>query len=144
MENSTPEYQEEIPASPEELRQQRQLAIGLSIGGIVILILLGLAIYFLLQNPVRTMLVRDVMVILIAFEMLLIGISIVLLLIQITRLVNLLQNEIKPLLDSANETIFTLRGTASFISDSLLEPVIKFNSFVAGFKRVIDLLNIIK
>jgi hypothetical protein len=86
--------------------------------------------------------IRDVMIILMAFELLLIGITAVLLIIQVARLVNLLKNEIKPLLEAANETIYTLRGTATFISDSLLQPVVKLNSYMAAFRKMLDLLNI--
>lgn len=131
----------EKPLTPEQQKQQKQLTAGLVIGGIIFLALLILVVYFLLQDSVRTMLIRDIMIVFMAFEMLLIGIAAVLLIIQITRLVNLVQNEIKPLLESANETIYTLRGTAAFISDSFVEPVIKFNEYLAAAKRALDMLN---
>ena len=102
---------------------------------------LGFMIYFLLQDSQRTAMIRDMMVVLLALEMFLVGVAAGLLILQITRLVNLLQNEIKPLLEAANETIYTLRGTASFISDSFIQPVIKFNSYLAGAKKMLDLLN---
>ena len=66
----------------------------------------------------------------------------ILLIIQTARLINLFQNEIKPLLEAANETMGTLRGTAIFLGDSVVQPVIKANSYLAGFRRILDLLNI--
>jgi hypothetical protein len=131
----------ETQKTAEEIKQQKQLTAGLIIAGILLLAIIVYIIYFLLQDGEQTMLIRDIMIVLMAFEMLLLGISAVLLVIQITRLVNLIQNEIKPLLESANETIYTLRGTAAFISDSFVEPVIKFNGYIAAVKRALDLLN---
>jgi hypothetical protein len=122
-------------------RQQRLLMVGLGVVGVLLLAGLIAAVWYLLQKDTPTELIRDVMIVLMAFEMLLIGIAAVLLLLQITRLVNLLQNEIKPLLEAANETIYTLRGTATFISDSFVQPVVKFNSYLAGMKRMLDLFN---
>ena len=124
------------------LTDQRNLVIGASVVGIFFLAGLVGAVYFLLLDAARTELIRDVMIIMMAFELLLIGITAVLLIIQIARLVNLLKNEIKPLIEAANETIYTLRGTATFISDSLLQPVVKLNSYMAAFRKMLDLLNI--
>ena len=121
-------------------KDQRRIIIGISISSVVILTALVAIVYYLLLDSSRTMLIRDVMFIILAIELLLVGFAVVLLIIQITRLVNLMQNEIKPLLESANETIFTLRGTAAFISDSFVQPVIKLNSYITGAKKLLDFL----
>ncbi|MFC1936617.1 hypothetical protein ACFLYP_03005 [Chloroflexota bacterium] len=125
----------------DEERQQKKLAVGLVIGFVVLITALALIVFYLLQDSARTSLYRDIMVVLMSLEMLLIFTAAGLLILQVTRLINLTQNEIKPLLEAANETIYTLRGTATFISDSFVEPVIKFNSYVAAIRRMIDLLN---
>jgi amino acid permease len=75
-----------------------------------------------------------------ALESLLLGVALVILIIQLAILINLLQNEIKPILNSTNETVNTLRGTATFLSDNLVEPVIKLNEYLAAFKRLFDFL----
>jgi len=75
-----------------------------------------------------------------ALESLVIGVVLVILIVQMAILINLLQNEIKPILDSTNETVNNIKGTAIFLSDNLVEPVIKLNSTLAGFKRVIDFI----
>ena len=69
-----------------------------------------------------------------------VGVALVILMIQLAVLINLLQNEIKPILNSTNETVNTLRGTVTFLSDNLAEPVIKLNQYMAGFKKLLDLL----
>lgn len=135
---------DERELSKEAEKEQRLLVAGIIIAAILLLAALIGVVYFLLQDSQRTELIRDMMVVLLAVEMLFIGLSAVLLILQVTRLANLLQNEIKPLLESANETIYTLRGTATFISDSFVQPVIKFNSYLAGAKKLLDLLNFTK
>jgi hypothetical protein len=59
-------------------------------------------------------------------------------------LINLVQNEVKPILQSTSETVNTLKGTTTFLSQNLVAPVIKLNGYMAGMKRLFDLLNILK
>jgi hypothetical protein len=66
-----------------------------------------------------------------------IGLAMVILIIQLATLTNLLQNEVKPLLESTNETANTLRGTAAFLSENLTEPVIKLNEYLSGIRRLL-------
>jgi hypothetical protein len=42
------------------------------------------------------------------------GLALTILIIQIARLTNLLENEVKPILNSTNETVSNLRGTTKF------------------------------
>ena len=129
---------------PKELRKQRLIIIGLGIIVIISLGLLVLGLYFLL-NPELTSnetvsRVRDVFIILMALESMLTGLALTILIVQVARLTNLLENEVKPILDSTNETVSNLRGTTKFLSDNLVEPVIKLNEVVAVFQRMIDIL----
>ena len=82
---------------------------------------------------------RDVFIIFIALEMLIIGAAIVILMVQMAILINLLQNEIRPILETTNETANTMRGTAEFLSKNVSEPVIKLNGYLAGLQRLINL-----
>jgi hypothetical protein len=130
------------PKNPEALKKQRKITI-LSIA--ISLILVGLisgSIYYLLQPQVDTAKLRDSFIILLAVEISLVGFTLVLLLFQVAKLINLVQNEIKPLLASANETISTVRGTAAFISDAFVEPVVKLNGMFASLRKVLDLFNL--
>ena len=74
-----------------------------------------------------------------AFESLVIGAALIILVIQVASLINLLQNEVKPILDATNETVNTLRGTTNFLSENLVVPVIKLNSYLAGLRRFFQL-----
>jgi len=46
--------------------------------------------------------------------------------------VNLLQNEIQPIVDNAQQTVSTVKGTAQFMSQNIVEPVVKFGAMAAG------------
>jgi hypothetical protein len=132
--------------SPEELRKQRLTVVGLILLGIIIFGLLVTGFIFLL-NPELTSYqtvarLRDISIIMLAMESLLIGLALIILIIQIARLTNLLENEVKPILDSTNETISNLRGTTKFLSDNLVEPVIKLNEIIAVLQRLTDIFNL--
>ncbi len=131
---------------PATLRKQR---LYIALAAVVVVVLLGLLITGLvfLINPNLTSLdvvarLRDIFIILMALESLLIGLALTILIIQIARLTNLLQNELKPILDSTNATVSNLRGTTKFLSDNLVEPVIKLNELLAVFQRVTDILHL--
>jgi hypothetical protein len=131
-----------IDVSPvEEKKDQRGIIIGLSIGAIIILGgLIAFAVFLLTGDAQTTETIRDVFIIYMALESLVIGLVLIILVVQLARLINLLQNEIKPILDSTNETVSTLRGTTKFLSDNLAEPVIKLNEYSAGLQSVIKMV----
>jgi len=135
---------EEQAASLARLRRQRWILAGIIAGVIVVLALLALAVYGLLRNPGTTANIRDIFIIFMAFESLIIGVALVILVIQIASLINLLQNEVKPILAATNETVNTLRGTTEFLSENLVEPVIKLNSTVAGLRRILEIFGLLK
>jgi hypothetical protein len=86
--------------------------------------------------------IRDIFIIFMALESLVIGVALVVLIVQISSLVNLLQNEVRPMLEATNETINTLRGTTEFLGENLVGPVIKLNAYLAGLKRLLDMVGI--
>ena len=104
------------------------LVIGLVVTGLVLLV----------QPGTDTARIRDIFIIFMALEFLLIGIVMIVLIVQLARLTLLLQNEIKPILDSTNETANTLRGTTTFLSEHLVEPVLKLNQYLAGLNRITE------
>lgn len=120
----------------------RKLVIGLVITIVVVLGLIILAIYALTLPTTDTARVRDIFIIFMALESLLLGFAIIILIIQIARLTNLLQNEVKPILESTNETVSTLRGTTAFLSDNLTEPVIKLNEYLAAMTKLMALIGL--
>ena len=137
-----------LNSKPEDTRKQRLAIVGIILLVIVLLGLLITGLVFLisprLTSAETVSRLRDIFIILMALETILIGIALTILIIQIARLTNLLENEVKPILDSTNETISNLRGTTKFLSDNLVEPVIKLNEILAVFQRVTDILKLTK
>ena len=125
-----------------KVRRQRWIMAGIIAGVIVILAAIVTAIYFLLQPGSPTGTIRDIFIIFMAVESLIIGAALVILIIQVASLINLLQNEVKPILESTTETVNTLRGTTQFLSENLVEPVIKLNSSLAGLRKILELLGV--
>ena len=130
---------EESPAAPSSRKQTAFIA-----GGVVFLALfiagIVLAVIALLRNPEGTETIRDIVIIFVAAETLLIGLALIVLIVQLARLTALLQNEVTPILESTNETVNTLRGTSAFLSKNMVEPVIKANSSMAAVRRALDLI----
>jgi len=128
----------------EQERQMKRIMTGVSIGAVILVILLGLAIFFLLQPATPTDKIRDVFIIVVALESLVIGVALIVLVVQLASLINLLQNEVRPILKATNETVNNLRGTAEFLGENMVEPVIKLNSYLAGLYRMLELMGIKK
>jgi uncharacterized integral membrane protein len=138
-----PESSAQSPIDPAIERERRKMVIVAVFGGVLFLSLIILAIVFLMTtNMETTAKIRDIFIIFMALESLLIGVALIVLIVQISRLVNLLQNEIRPMLDATNETLNTLRGTSEFLSENLVEPVIKMNASLAGLRRLMDLIGL--
>ncbi|HSK88023.1 MAG TPA: hypothetical protein VK880_06700 [Anaerolineales bacterium] len=137
-------HSEEPPSSKEAESRSRNIVIIVIVGVIVLLALLGIAIYFLLQPATPTDRIRDIFIIVVALESLVIGVALIILIVQLASLINLLQNEVRPILTATSETVNTLRGTAEFLGESVVEPVIKLNGYLAGMNRVIELMGIKK
>lgn len=136
---------EQIAAIKEAERKQK-IIIASAIGFVtLILALLGIAIYLLLrpETPAENVgKIRDVFIIVVALETLVIGVALIVLIIQLASLINLIQNEIRPILNATNETVNTLRGTAEFLGENVVEPVIKLNGYLAGLRRMLELLGV--
>jgi hypothetical protein len=135
---------EDHTTSPATEQHQKNYVIPIVIGVIVLLALLGLAIYFLLQPATPTDKIRDIFIIVVALESLIIGVALIVLIVQLASLINLLQNEVKPILTATNETVNTLRGTAEFLGENVVEPVIQLNGYLAGMYRMLELMGIRK
>jgi len=135
-------HQQDSSASDELTASQKKTLITIIVVVVILLIGIIAGIWWLIQPTTDTARVRDVFIIFMAFESLLIGFTLVILIVQLARLINLLQNEIKPIIDSTNETVSNLRGTAAFLSDNLSEPVIKLNEYLAGFTELFKVIGL--
>jgi hypothetical protein len=133
----------ETARSPKSTDSARRIVIIASIIGVLVIAALIVAVFFLFKAPLDTTAhIRDIFIIFMALESLLLGLVLITLIVQVARLTNLLQNEIKPILQSTNETVSTLRGTTAFLSDNLVQPVIKLNEYLAGLQQLVQLFGL--
>ncbi|MCC6300066.1 MAG: hypothetical protein IT314_12265 [Anaerolineales bacterium] len=144
---TTPTSPEPAPLTPEQIEQEKQmkrLMIWVIVGAVVLLVLLGVAIFFLLQPATPTDKIRDVFIIVVALESLVIGVALIVLVVQLASLINLLQNEVRPILKATSDTVNNLRGTAEFLGENVVEPVVQLNGYLAGLYRMLELMGLKK
>ena len=133
---------EEAAAERLALRRQRWMLAGIIFFGLLLIAGIVIAIIALTSHPDAASNWRDIFIIFMAVESLIVGVAVIVLLLQVASLVNLLQNEVKPILYSTSETVNTLRGTTEFLSETLVEPVIKLNSSIAGLRQFFKLFGL--
>ena len=92
------------------------------------------------MEPVWLQSLRDISIIILAVESIVIGIILAVLLIQVRKLVQLIQEELIPLMNSVNDTMGTVRGTANFVSDRVVSPTIKVWSYGAAARQVMKVV----
>ncbi len=84
--------------------------------------------------------IRDIAIIVIALETVVLNALLIVLIWQVWRLVRMLRDEIRPMLEDARETVDTVKGTATFVSEEVVSPVIQAGSRLAGFRRTVQVL----
>jgi len=147
MDTQPPAEPQSAPTSPaasrpsaEEVRRQRLLIAAAIAIPIVLLIVLAIGTALAVNYPSQTSSVRDVAIIFLAFLSIGVGVMLVLLIYQVTKLTLLLRDEIKPLLESVNETMNTVRGTTVFMSENVVQPSIRVASTLSGVWRALETL----
>ncbi len=141
---SIPSPSDESPRPSDQEQKTKRILYVVGIGALIILAGLVAAIWYLMQSTTPTDRIRDVFIIVVALESLVIGVDLIILIIQLASLINLLQNEVRPILTATSETVNNLRGTAEFLGENVVEPVIKLNGYLASMNRVIELMGIKK
>ncbi len=141
MSNSAPLGQS---VEPDEAESQngmsftRWVMIGAgALGGITLLVLVIGVILALIDSSYwapRISSIRDLVIIVVVLEFILIIAALTVLILQVARLINLLQNEIKPILENTKETVDTAKGTAQFVGKNVAQPVVKAGTFFAGLR----------
>lgn len=84
--------------------------------------------------------VRDISIIVLAIITITMQIILVLLLLEIRSLSKMLRDNIYPILQSADETVRTVRGTSVFVSDNVVSPVVRVSSFAAGVTEALRVI----
>lgn len=111
------------------------ITAGVAAGVIVAIFLIGVVLSLLPSvgpTAARVKTLRDLFIIVMGLESILIIFALAALVIQFARLANLVQNEVKPILKNTQDTVNTAKGTAQFVSANVTEPIIKASAFMAG------------
>ena len=129
----------------QENKSLKPITIFLVILAVIIIGGIATGIYFLANSsPETTGQVRDIFIIVLALESLLIGIALIILVLQLAVFANLIQNEIRPILESTRETVSTVKGTSQFISKRAVAPIIAATSLLAGVRKAFDIIGFVR
>ena len=140
-------YNHRMAGKPVNPQRSSRLRRRLFLFGAVLVLLLvavGIGLFLLSRNEAMTSTARDIFLILLALEFMVVGVAVIVLAVQIARLTLLLEMEIRPMLENANDTLDTLRGTTLFLSESLVEPVVKLQSSLAAIQRVLEVFGLFR
>lgn len=118
----------------------RPAKIGIAVGVVVGVALLVLVVILLVKNPGATAAIRDLFIILLALESLVIGTLLLVLVYQLITLVRMLRDDIKPIIESTQETLNTAKGTATFVSQQVSKPAIAALGYASGIARSLRVL----
>ncbi|GIK64158.1 MAG: hypothetical protein BroJett018_19520 [Chloroflexota bacterium] len=145
--NSTPNGADSVSEESKGFFKNRgwQFYVILGIGGVIAILFIILVIAGIIgyasgktsDTASAVAIVRDLFIILLTLEGILIGVALIVLIVQLAKLVNILQNEIQPIVDSAQEAVSTVKGTAEFMSKNVTTPAIKASSYLAGARAFI-------
>ena len=120
------------PTSPAQTGPlSRGQMIGIAIGVVVFLALIC-AFLVWLSNIGALPMLRDLLIIFLAFESILIFVLLAWLIIQVMSVVEYINTEVKPILGSVQESVTTVKTTTQFLQDSVVSPVIKVQSTTTG------------
>jgi hypothetical protein len=81
---------------------------------------------------------RDIAIIVLCIESLIIGGLLIVLVLQLQRLIRLLQDELRPILASLQDTVGTVRGTTTIVSDYVVTPVARLASIWEGLREGLE------
>ena len=129
---------ESVPQITAEEQAAKRTQIIIIAVAVVFVALLVTAIVLMATFPTATVVVRDIAIVFVAVTTFLMGLAMILLIFQIQVLIQVLRDEIQPLLRSVNDTASTVRGTTAFVSHNVVSPIIKWAGFSAGMRQVIS------
>ena len=124
-------------SSGDKKKNRRMTYIGI---GVAVVLILIIASFVLMITGGVTGVVRDIVIIFLAVESLVLVGLMVVLVIQMTLLVRMMRDEVRPLIASAQETINSARGTAQFVSRKIVTPTAGAAANVARVTRMFQVL----
>jgi len=111
------------------------IAIGGTYGLMLVFFLVGFLIAIFadpLPTADRFASIRDILFILVFFQVGLIVIAVTILVVQVARLVDTVRGEAAGVIDDVKATASTAKGTAQFVGRNVTTPIISVTAFFAG------------
>lgn len=124
--------------STTETQPEKVIPTGYVIGGVIALVvllvlLIWLAVWLANNYAAQIEAFRDMFIIMLAVSSCGMALTGVIAVIMLIRLINMLEFEIKPILEKTQETIGTVQGTTRFVSQNVVKPTITLTGYAAGF-----------
>lgn len=112
------------------------------LGAILVVAILVAVLYFGCGSNPRGPLqcVRDLAIIALAIASFIMVLLFMMVAILLMRLVQTTQEKVDPILESAKRTAGTVHGTTTFVSDTLVAPLVSVSGFAAGARRTMQVL----
>lgn len=115
---------------------KRNLFIG---GGAIFgLLITGAICYAFFAFPNAAPVTRDILIILLAIESIVVFVFLGMMIWQLYQLIKLLREEVIPLINTTKDTVEQVKHTTTFVGQSVAAPVISVSGFLAGAKAMID------
>lgn len=129
-----------LPPSAYEARSEplvptKYIVIGVIVSIVLMVLFIAFVLWAARYHAMTIEALRDIFIIVLALESCIFGIALMILLVMVIRLVNMLEFEIKPILERTNETIGMVKGTTTFVSENVVKPVTTASSYAAGIRR---------
>jgi hypothetical protein len=126
-----------VTTDAEREMKRRMTLIGIGIAILAVLILLSFAGMIALGIIDE---VRDIVIILLAIESLVVGGVTLFLLYQIIMLLTLIREELIPLIESAQDTVNSARGTTVYVSRKIVVPSVRAATTMARLQATARVL----
>lgn len=108
---------------------------------LLVVALMGLALYGVCSpRDDGLQCLRDIAIIVLVLETFVVTILMALIVLLFGRLVSTVQNAVTPIMDSAKRTVDTVQGTTTFVSDTLVAPLIGMAGFGSAIKGTVGAL----
>lgn len=137
VENGT--IQPVIPESVNNTNTTADLKKKIGWAVLILILLIAAAVWGMLKlTPETTALIRDISIVAFVLETFVVLTALVVLVIRLGKLINITKAGVQPILKTTGETMNSVKGTVTFLSNNLIEPTIQVNAKVNGIARAAD------
>ena len=122
-------------SEPQQRISPRVIWISVISVSVLLIALIGFVIWMAFAFPERVEAMRDVFIMLFALVSCSAVVVMMMMLVAMIRLINMIDYELRPILEKTNETVTMVQGTTNFVSKNVIQPAIETTSFIAGVRR---------